>query len=476
MTTTATNRTYWSKDQAELPPYSDWKITFTKNRSSSTGDGDNSTKEQNDCNIVDDTNDTGDVSSSNRTTATYHVHRCMVGPRSEYFTRLFYQSLSNDDANDNDDTLGAASFSESHNRHSQIEFSDVLTKTSFHSIVTAFEMFLDYCYFLDKFVADDNLNDHILKMDDTHISPVALHFLCDYFQIQHEEFIAYIALYMTKIKSILCKGGLASPTASNRDDQSDDDTTTRNKKAKHKTLSAQKIHLMKDFIQKTKLKLEIARTQKALDNNYMHLCCLCKEIINFRSEGLNVETIQDFFAECCHKNKHHLRPGFPLAKFMDVPLWFAIASYTEENAFPKDDSEYWSENIAFFIDSNEIDETAFRTLTDTNFIPIINANAAVIFLKEEHKHGLHERSSVVDEEKEDYDVVNGDHDDDNDKVIDDTTLLLTNLQERCVDSFDLANLEQEDNEDLREKVLGVLSPSVMKAYLRKKSITYETKN
>ena len=415
MTTTATNRTYWSKDQAELPPYSDWKITFTKNRSSSAGDGGNSTKEQNDCDEVDDTNDTGDGSSSNRTTVTYHVHRNMIGPRSEYFTRLFYQSLSNDDANDNDDTHGAAPFSESHNHHSQIEFSDVLTKTSFRSIVTAFEMFLDYCYFLDKFVAD-NLNDDMEKK----ISPVALHFLCDYFQIQHEEFIAHIALYMKKIKTILCISDLAPPTASDYDE----DITT---------------------------------------NYYI----LCKEIINFRSEGLNVETIQNIFAECCHKSKKLLQPGSPLSKIMDVPLWFAIASYTEENAFLKNDSDYWSKNIAFFIDSNEIDEDAFRTLTSTKFIPTINASAAVIFLKEEHKHGLHERSSVVDEEKEDYDVVNGNHNDANDKVIDDMTLLLTNLQERCVESFDLANLEQGDNEDLREKVLGVMSHTVTKAYLRK---------
>lgn len=204
-----------------------------------------------------------------------------------------------------------------------------------------------------------------------------------------------------------------------------------------------------------------------------NLCVLCKEIINFRSEGLNVETIQTVFAEYCYKSRQCLLPRSSLSDMMDIPLWFAIASYAENTTVPKDHSAYWSNSIAYFISKNQIDTDVFRTLTNKSLIPTINPNAAVILLREERRHGLHEccnnekksnTATTMPVEDEDVDVVNGSKK--NDKDIDDTTML-SNLQERCIESFNLANLEHEDNEDLREKVLDAMSHTMTKTYLRK---------
>ena len=147
-----------------------------------------------------------------------------------------------------------------------------------------------------------------------------------------------------------------------------------------------------------------------------NLCVLCKEIINFRSEGLNVETIQTVFAEYCYKSRQCLLPRSSLSDMMDIPLWFAIASYAENTTVPKDHSAYWSNSIAYFVSKNQVDTDVFRTLTNKSLIPTINPNAAVILLREERRHGLHEccnnekksnTATTMPVEDEDVDVVNG---------------------------------------------------------------------
>ena len=177
----ATGRTYWSKDPDEAPPYSDWEIIFAKNGEDHTDKLD----AQND----DDENDRKGSDSNNKNkrrkhnnsradgdarisktaiaaaTTTYHVHRNMIGPRSEYFNRIFDENRH-----------GTAAFSESRNHRSVIEFSTALTQDSFDHIVQAFELFLDYCY-LDS---TSTSYKHFLRR---YISPVALVFLSDYFQI-----------------------------------------------------------------------------------------------------------------------------------------------------------------------------------------------------------------------------------------------------------------------------------------------------
>ena len=109
-----TGRTYWSKDHDEAPPYSDWEITFMKQN-----DNDEDTEQQDGQNDDDDKNSDGTNKNKRRkhntsqagndsrisktatavATTTYHVHRNMIGPRSEYFTRLFCQPLLDGNAN-----------------------------------------------------------------------------------------------------------------------------------------------------------------------------------------------------------------------------------------------------------------------------------------------------------------------------------------------------------------------------------------
>ena len=87
MVETTTTKSYWSKDPEEEPLYSDWRITFLKKCHANFDD------------CGGDSESGGGSSSSNMSTVTYHVHRNMIGPRSEYFTRLFCQPLSDGNAN-----------------------------------------------------------------------------------------------------------------------------------------------------------------------------------------------------------------------------------------------------------------------------------------------------------------------------------------------------------------------------------------
>ena len=101
----ATGRTYWSKDPDEAPPYSDRKITFAKQNDDNDNDhdhdhgGNTTDMKMHDCVDDDDENKINSSSSSNNnsrtTVVTYHIHRCMVGPRCEYFTRIFDSNTSN---------------------------------------------------------------------------------------------------------------------------------------------------------------------------------------------------------------------------------------------------------------------------------------------------------------------------------------------------------------------------------------------
>ena len=120
-----TSRTYWSKDPEEAPLYSDWKITFARNGIVDDDDDDDTMTKNNECGGGGDNKNKNEMCSSS-STVTYHVHRNMLGPRSEYFNRVFCQP-------------GEASFSETHRQHSRIKFSSVLTQSSFDSITQAFK-------------------------------------------------------------------------------------------------------------------------------------------------------------------------------------------------------------------------------------------------------------------------------------------------------------------------------------------------
>ena len=414
-----TGRTYWSKDPDEAPPYSDWKITFTKLN------GDDDDTEQNDSKNDDDDDDKGSdgtnknkrrkhntsqvdnvTRSSNKrtistTTTTYYVHRCMVGPRSEYFTRIF-------DGNGHGTT---PAFSEARNHRSVIGFSAVLTRDAFDHIVHAFELFLDYCYL-------DSTSTSYKRFLRGNISPVALVFLSDYFQIHHTNFVSHLKLHTEELRN----------------------------------------------------KSSIGPTTKVL---FYVMCVICAHIVSFRSEGLSVETMEAILIEWCFNNSGLLL-GSSLTKVIDVTLWLSLASYLEDNVFVnsvfklEEESEVWSINIAHFIAENPelVDNDAFQKLSNRKVLPTIHPTAAIILLKEECRRGLHDRSVVVNNNDNNLTVEDDEHNVEINADDDDSTMLLTNLQQRCVVSFDAANLENYHNIELKNKVLNVMSHTVMKEYLR----------
>ena len=200
---------------------------------------------------------------------------------------------------------------------------------------------------------------------------------------------------------------------------------------------------------------------------------ICAHIISFRSEGLGVETMETILIEWCFNNITILLSGSSIAKVFDLDLWLSLASYMEDNVFNiifrvTKESEVWSINIAHFIAENPelVDNDAFQKLSNDKVLPTIHPNAAIILLKEECRRGLHESSAVVNNDDNKLTVEDVEHNVETDADDDDSTMLLTNLQQRCVVSFDAANLESGDNTDLKIKVLNVMPHTVMKEYLR----------
>jgi hypothetical protein len=291
-TETARNRTHWSKEPDESPHYSDWMITLSKNKVAISTSLSHVDAEQ---------------------TVTFAVHRNILGPRSEYFTRIFL--TSGPTAN----TDGA--FSESRNQHSHINFPPALSNESFDLVVEAFESLLDFCYFD--------------RVDMKGPSPVPLLFLCDYFQMD-DNFISCVEDYSKNVSKEMA--------------------------------SEEELHL------------------------------LYEDIIDFRTAGLIVERGQHLISQRCYE-KNELLTDSQLNEIADLPLWLDIASIIEENRVCtktklefqiKEESKGWSRDIVYFLENNEnasaVDLEAFQKLTGETILPYVDVNAALVLLKEEHKH------------------------------------------------------------------------------------------
>ena len=101
-----------------------------------------------------------------------------------------------------------------------------------------------------------------------------------------------------------------------------------------------------------------------------------------------------------------------------------------------------------------------RTLTHGKVLPTFHPTAAIILLREERRRGL-DTNNVVDSQQDNDDVDDNSSDDDND----DDNVLTNLLQQRCVDSFDSANLEKADNKELRDKAFLEMSHTVIKSII-----------
>jgi len=135
----------WTKEPEEAPLYSDWKVTIER----SSG--------------IDEA-----VTNNNNKSVTYAVHRILLGPKSEYFTRVFSSYAANDDT---DGGSSACSFLESKDQHSKIILPHELSDDAFDWTTEAFEMLLTECY---RQVYSPPKNPRAF---------VALYYLADYFQV-----------------------------------------------------------------------------------------------------------------------------------------------------------------------------------------------------------------------------------------------------------------------------------------------------
>ena len=163
MTTELSTRNYWTKEPDEPPHYSDWKITIVRNKDTSGDDDDDD----------DDDSNNGTVKAPiEKKSVTYAVHRNIIGPNSEYFTRVFLSSCS--------DNGGGSSFSESQNQHSNIDFPHTLSDKAFGFMIDAFELLLDDCYLQSK----EKWLEKLQTIDPPVV--VALWYLGDYFQMKDD--------------------------------------------------------------------------------------------------------------------------------------------------------------------------------------------------------------------------------------------------------------------------------------------------
>jgi len=189
----------------------------------------------------------------------------------------------------------------------------------------------------------------------------------------------------------------------------------------------------------------------------LHL--LYEEIIEFRAAGLSVEKAQTITSKLCYDAKKLLSEDTPLASIADLPLWLNVVHLireTGEERPSKSASKDWSCNIANFLEDDDnrstVDANDFQKLSSEEVLPHVDENASLRFLKEEQRHASSKVYNDTGDGKEGKET---------------ELPPVTNLQNRCVESLDEANLELDSNKELRERATEVMfaSPRVMRTYL-----------
>jgi len=437
--------TYWARDPKQVPLYSDWTVSFTTSTSTSKSlkDSNNSNKHQDNdtesistaaMTVYDDghtvtdeshTADDGDTDDDNdgnesiiskspsssssshgpqeeeeqqqqhpkKQEVSFAVHRNMIGPRSEYFTKSFLSRTLRDQNN---------------NTSSVIQLPSTLSTKAFHTLLDAFEVLLDYCY---NSIADDFTNTKL-----TTDNAVAMYCLCNYFEMDKEvcakiqAFISKdlnehtVATYYQNVKDLRSTGSNSSSSSSSGGRSSSSMTTTPSM---------------------TKGSSSSSSTDG--DNNKL----------DSNDFLLNVNPIHEMVAFLCYKHPTVLSDNDFLTKQADLALWLSIGTLlaagntndvsdtdTGHNKAIEKDSKVWSQNLTAFFDTMttttantsgvdaaddfenllELKET-FRILTSSKVLPVIHESVALRLLQHERLHGL------ADQKKEVHSNDDGDHDD-----------------------------------------------------------------
>jgi len=192
---------------------------------------------------------------------------------------------------------------------------------------------------------------------------------------------------------------------------------------------------------------------------------LYEQVVEFRAVGLNTERAENMISAICYNRIDLLSKGTPMALIADLPLWLNVVYFIQEHGHRydiplKSTSINLSMNIANFLENNDnssaVDFDSFEKLTGEKILPYVDANAALVLLKEEQKYvssEIHISEDSKDGEQEE-------------------PLVITNLQDRCLESLVEAKLGLNINKELRHRATKVMTllPRVMEMYLNKKTL------
>ena len=167
------------------------------------------------------------------------------------------------------------------------------------------------------------------------------------------------------------------------------------------------------------------------------------------AKSLSMEDLLNAIAYACAYRPELMSKDTHMSTIPDIQFWCRVFAARKKTDYVKHDkvvsnSKLWSTNVAHFIEINTaiVDIDSFKTLTESNSLPNISAEAAVILMEQEHKLSL-------DEVKNEDDG-------------------LTCLQKRCTDALfdkETSNWQVSNARVLLQGKLQKLQPSVLESLL-----------
>ena len=167
------------------------------------------------------------------------------------------------------------------------------------------------------------------------------------------------------------------------------------------------------------------------------------------AKSLSMEDLLNAIVYACAYRPELMSKDTHMSTIPDIHFWCRVSAARKKTNYVKDNevvsnSELWSTNVAHFVEKNTaiVDIDSFKTLTESNSLPNISAEAAVILMEQEHKLSL-------DEVKNEDDG-------------------LTCLQKRCTDALfdkETSNWQVSNARVLLQGKLQKLQPSVLESLL-----------
>ncbi|OEU17644.1 hypothetical protein FRACYDRAFT_238069 [Fragilariopsis cylindrus CCMP1102] len=167
------------------------------------------------------------------------------------------------------------------------------------------------------------------------------------------------------------------------------------------------------------------------------------------AKSLSMEDLLNAIVYACASRPKLMSKDTHMSTIPDIQFWCRVFAARKKTDYVKHDkvvsnSELWSTHVAHFIEINTaiVDIDSFKILTESNSLPNISAEAAVILMEQEHKLSL-------DEVKNEDDG-------------------LTCLQKRCTDALfdkETSNWQVSNARVLLQGKLQKLQPSVLESLL-----------